>query len=136
MRFIFVTAAFAAAFALAAFDAPRSSGVYASTPLADAQACAQACDADGLCMAWSFADQSCALRANVPADLSGASGVSARAPSHLRPASPPAPLPEPRPAAIAVPAPQPARDAEPMENVQTAELLGGPEADPLIGQQR
>ncbi|MBN8606801.1 MAG: hypothetical protein J0L81_07775 [Caulobacterales bacterium] len=130
MRFIFVTAAFAAAFALAAFDAPRTSGVYATTPLANAQACASACEADSLCMAWTFAERSCALRANVPAEQSAASGVSARAPLHLRPSAPTPPLPEPRPAAVATPSQQPQREPAMLQNVQTAELLGGPEEDP------
>jgi hypothetical protein len=130
MRFIFVTVALAAAFALAAFDAPRSSGVYATTQLADAQACAQACEADGLCMAWSFAEQSCALRANIPAEQGAISGVSFRAPAHMRPTMPPAPLPAPRPAAVMTPSQQPQRAPEITENVQTAELLGGPDSDP------
>lgn len=130
MRFIFVTAAFAAAFALAAFDAPRASGVYATTPLANAQACASACEADGLCMAWSFAEQSCALRANVPAEQSAMSGVSARAPLSLRPSAPTPPPPEPRPAAVVTPSQQPQREPAMLQNIQTAELLGGPEEDP------
>lgn len=130
MRFIFVTAALAAAFALAAFDAPRSSGVYASTPLADAPACARACEADGLCMAWSFSEQTCALRANLAGEQIAISGVSTRAPAHLRPSTPPTPPPEPRPAAVMTSSQQPQRTPEIMENVQTAALLGGPEGDP------
>lgn len=84
MRFIVLTAV--AAIAALSFDVQASGGVYAAAPAPTAAVCERRCADDGLCMAWSLtADQSCELRATVPASTpAGAWGLSVRAPGVLR----------------------------------------------------
>lgn len=131
MRLIIAAASALAVIALAAFDAPRANGAYSNTHVANADACAQLCAGDTLCMAWVYTEDYCALRATVPASLpaSVATGLSPRAPSALRPE------PQvPTPASIALPPLPRAQASDPMprrpvERVETAGLLGGPEED-------
>lgn len=128
MRLVSIVAAMAAAFTLAAFDAPRAAGAYSSLPTANGEACARMCAADTLCMSWSYAENLCALRANVPQNMSPVSGLSARAPQILRQAVTSAPS-EPIPAAPAVlsASPPSPRAAEPVETAML--LLGGPDEE-------
>lgn len=125
MRLLLIAAIAAAAVALSAFDAPRESGAYSSVPAQNTEACAQICAADTLCMAWTYAQNACALRATVPANMSLANaGLSARAPQSLIPRAP-----EPIPVAAPVPTPLAAPAAHEPETVETAMLLGGPDGD-------
>lgn len=65
----------------------RPGGTYSSVEADNAVACARVCADDTICMAWSFRENTCELKATVPAQVaqSGAtSGVSARAPGYLR----------------------------------------------------
>ena len=128
MRIISIAAAMAAALALAAFDAPRAAGAYSSRTAENSEACARMCAADTLCMSWSYAENLCALRANVPQNMSIAtSGLSPRAPQALRQAAvAPAPYAPPTPPVIATPAPT-TRPAEPVETAML--LLGGPDEE-------
>lgn len=131
MRLIIAAASALAVIALAAFDAPRANGAYSNTHVANADACARLCAGDTLCMAWVYTEGYCALRATVPASLpaSVATGLSPRAPSALRPepqALTPASIAAPPPARTHAPEPMPRRPVEPVE---TAALLGGPEED-------
>ncbi len=71
-------------FAPAAF-ASGHAGAYMVSPAADAAACARVCAEDGLCISWTFADQSCALAAVVMTPAEGVSfGLSARAPAQFQ----------------------------------------------------
>ena len=100
----------------------RPGGVYLSLRVEDAAACSRACDADGLCLAWTFLRAgACELKAVAPnrvIEPGARSGLSPRAPDFarriMRPIAPPSP-----PAAVAEAAPAPAPDPE-------AALLGGP----------
>lgn len=107
------------------FGVARPGGVYASAASEDAGGCAAACEADGLCMAWTWRAGVCELKATAPRPVIAAgavSGLSARAPAFARAATveTPAPLPDLRAAFAPAPMPQvPASDDE-------IELLGGP----------
>ena len=125
MRILSIVAAMAAALTLAAFDAPRAAGAYSSQPTENSEACARMCAADTLCMSWSYAENLCALRANVPQNSSAAtSGVSSRAPQALRPAQAPSLSMAPPAASTSAPAPGP---AQPVETAML--LLGGPDEE-------
>jgi hypothetical protein len=129
MRIISIAAAMAAALALAAFDAPRAAGAYSSQTAENSEACARMCAADTLCMSWSYAENLCALRANVPQSMSvAASGLSPRAPQALRQTANAAPAQSTAatPPAIAALVPT-ARSAEPVETAML--LLGGPDEE-------
>ena len=128
MRMLSIVAAMAASLALAAFDAPRAAGAYASQPTENSEACARMCAADTLCMSWSYAENLCALRANVPQNLPAAtSGLSSRAPLALRPGAPAqAPFLSTAPPAVSTSA-STARPAEPVETAML--LLGGPDEE-------
>lgn len=126
MRVVSIVAAIAAALTLSAFDAPRAAGAYSSLPSENSEACARMCAADTLCMSWSYAENLCALRANVPQNMSAVSGLSSRAPQILRQAATRAPS-DPIPAAPAVLSAPPSspRAVEPVETAML--LLGGPD---------
>jgi hypothetical protein len=124
MRMVSIVAAMAATLVLAAFDAPRAAGAYSSLPTANSEACARMCATDTLCMSWSYAENLCALRANVPQNLSIASGLSPRAPQALR-TSAPTPASAVTPAPVVIPAPSPA--PAPVETAML--LLGGPDEE-------
>lgn len=128
MRFAIAAASTLAVLALAAFDAPRANGAYASLPAANAEACAHLCTNDTLCMAWVYTENACALRATVPTNTPASliSGVSPRAPQALRPAPIALTPATPAPIQTQVAAPAAPRAAEPIE---TAMLLGGPDGD-------
>ena len=127
MRIISIAAAMAAAFALAAFDAPRAPGAYSSRPSESSEACARMCAADTLCMSWSYAENLCALRANVPQNMSAASGLSPRAPQALRQMANAAPADPIAAAPLVEPAPPPPRANQPVETAML--LLGGPDEE-------
>lgn len=122
MRLISIPVIFAAALALAAFEAPGEAGAYASAPAQSVEACARICAEDTLCMAWTHAQNTCALRATVPANMSlAASGLSPRAPQSLRPA--------PITRLASAPEPTLTRPTPRVEPVETAMLLGGPDEE-------
>ncbi len=126
MRIVSIVAALAAALALAAFDSPRAAGAYSSLPAENSESCARLCTADTLCMSWTYAENLCALRANVPQNMSPVSGLSSRAPQAMRQAiniGPSDPIPA-APAVLPTPPPSP-RAAEPVETALL--LLGGPD---------
>lgn len=126
MRILSIVAAMAATLAIAAFDAPRAAGAYSSQPTENSEACARMCAADTLCMSWSYAENLCALRANVPQNLPAATqGLSSRAPQALRPstAAEAPSIATGSPPAISTSTP----GARPAEPVETAMLLGGPD---------
>jgi hypothetical protein len=124
-----------AAWAIGEANMARPGGTYSSTEADDPAACAQICADDTICMAWSFRENTCELKATVPAEVaqSGAtSGVSARAPGYLRV----------RYEAPAVAAPAPSATANPVleaelpptapsleEDDISLALLGGPEPE-------
>ena len=128
MRILSIVAAMAATLALAAFDAPRAAGAYSSQPTENSEACARMCAADTLCMSWSYSENLCALRANVPQNLPAATqGLSSRAPQALRPSTAAqAPSIATAPPAISTSA-HAARPAEPVETAML--LLGGPDQE-------
>jgi len=112
--------------ALFAPPALAAGGAYMSVPAANAEACARACAEDGLCISWTFTEQTCALAAVVVMPPEGVSfGLSDRTPTQfrLRNITPGAAPSESREhEALAV---KPAkREAVPTET--TPELLGGP----------
>jgi hypothetical protein len=129
--FLVALTAFAAAgFAPLVKDAGLE-GSYVLTSQADAQACARACEEDGLCMSWAFAagDGQCALSAVAPRD--------AAAPGSITGPSSRAPRFEWTPGPAAAPAESPAQPVRqaavrgPFEpSDPAAELLGGPDAAP------
>jgi hypothetical protein len=69
-------------------DVARPGGVYNLLTVATADACAQACASDGICIAWSLQPGgACELKAVAPApvrSLGVRSGLSSRAPAGLR----------------------------------------------------
>lgn len=112
----------------AAFASPPPS-IYNFLELASAQECAHACDEDSLCVAWQFDAAKCGLSAVALApsqDPAIAQGISANAPSFLRPSAPVVTATEPkvvdRTEAQSAPAPQALDDTR----AETA-LLGGPD---------
>lgn len=134
-------AATAAGAAAHEIDIARPGGVYARLAEENANACAQACGEDALCMAWTYnsANNACELKAVTPAPQQQAgaiSGLSARAPGfarlvssaqrHVAQAAPDAPQLRVTTLASfdAPPAPAP---APPSDN---SGLLGGPAGDP------
>ncbi len=65
----------------------RPGATYSAVEAIDAAACERLCADDTICMAWSFRENSCELKATVPAAIvqTGViSGVSTRAPASLR----------------------------------------------------
>ena len=110
----------------------RPGGVYMTLPGTTAGACADACAADGLCMAWTFLAEApirCELKAVIPhpvRDPLAVSGLAARAPAFARlvapreigpprdlSAAPPAPEPPLPPSRAAAPPPQDAASVLP-----------------------
>lgn len=76
-----------AAWALGDLNTARPGGVFSSIEAEDAQSCERLCAEDTLCMAWSYRENACDLKAVVPAaiDQTGTiSGVNHRAPASLR----------------------------------------------------
>ena len=114
---IFLTAAFGAlaGLSVAAFATDPSSatlepglarpgGVYVVVPAAEATVCAQACEADALCMSWTYmadaSGPSCELKAVIPhtvPEMRATSGLSARAPAFARLVGARQPIGYPRP---------------------------------------
>lgn len=119
-----------AAWAVGEANTARPGATYSTVEADDAAACERVCADDTICMAWSFQENSCQLKATVPAEVarSGAvSGVSARAPGWLRirHEAPPAPA---APALVE----ETAVEAEPssfQEDDVSLALLGGPEPE-------
>lgn len=81
----------------------RPGGVYAVIPASDAMDCAQACEADALCMSWTFmadaSGPSCELKAVIPhtvPETRATSGLSARAPAFARLVGAREPIGQPR----------------------------------------
>ena len=71
-------------------DVAYAGGVYTRLTVEDAVACAQSCEQDGICMAWTYRDaedESCELKAAIGAltpDAGARSGLSSRAPDFAR----------------------------------------------------
>jgi PAN domain len=122
-----------AAWAIGEANMARPGGTYSSIEADDPAACAQICVDDTICMAWSFRENTCELKATVPAQVaqSGAtSGVSTRAPGYLRiryeapVAADPAASAEVR---VEADPPSPVASLE--EDDVSLALLGGPEPE-------
>ncbi|MGE0045301.1 MAG: PAN domain-containing protein [Hyphomonadaceae bacterium] len=107
-RLLFLAPFFLAAALAYETGISRPGGVYAEMSVASADACAQACAEDGLCMSWTYRrGGTCELKATAPAPVAqddAISGLSSRAPADLRAAAPamvaaaaPAPPEEPLP---------------------------------------
>lgn len=139
----------------------RPGGTYLTPPASSAEACAQACSQDTLCMAFTFytyeSAPRCELKAVIPRprpDPAAIAGLSHRAPAFARlvsgerqpeaPAPPPLPLIPPEATAVAaigtaVPnaapaaAPEPAPEPEP-EPVAAPVLATAPPAVPVLAQ--
>lgn len=82
-----ITAQIGAAWALGDINTARPGATFSTVEAESAGSCERLCVQDTLCMAWSFHDNLCELKAVVPAAVAqdGAiSGVSARAPASLR----------------------------------------------------
>jgi hypothetical protein len=91
---LLVAAQIGAAWAGAEINVARPGGVFSIVQSEDAASCERSCADDGLCMAWSYRDGACELKAVVPAPITQfgtVSGISARAPASLRTATPRAP---------------------------------------------
>lgn len=76
-----------AAWATSEPNMARPGATYTSIEATDAGACERACAEDTICMAWSYRESACELKATVPPAIiqtGSASGVSARAPNSLR----------------------------------------------------
>lgn len=119
----------------------HAAGAYASRETANADACARLCEDDGLCVAWTFTENACSMRATAPnATPNGVSGFSRRAPAQLRQQIPNASAPAiAAPAPVAAPSQEEASTIAPPPPQQTvldltepdsADLLGGPEPSP------
>lgn len=110
----------------------RPGGAYATLANFDAQRCAQACNDDGICLAWTLTPAgACELKAVAPAATpqSGAiSGLSRRAPAFARLTAAPTPPAPPLRTALAPPAPAQPQPPTRILNEQPDEtgLLGGP----------
>ncbi|MGE3142283.1 MAG: PAN domain-containing protein [Hyphomonadaceae bacterium] len=134
MRFDLLIALFAAAGAATLEpNTARPGGAYDTLPLASAEACASACAADALCMAWTYTPAHlCELKAVAPrpAPLQGAvSGLSERAPAFTRLTAPPT-AGKSQPQNMAE-APVALRARLPAENPPAEDasgLLGGPQS--------
>jgi hypothetical protein len=135
MRLLIVVAIAAAqlgaAWAQSERDIARPGGAYSVLAAQTAEACARLCADDGLCMAWSFAAQSCELKAIVPAPVAATgviSGVSTRAPASLRAWTEPPPPSAAEPDASDILAHAGFVSAAAEDDV-SALLLGGPDGD-------
>jgi hypothetical protein len=147
MRFQTVfTAAVIGACSIAAIGGPALAAgqrnAYQVLSVANAEACARACEDDGLCIAWTFTDvAACNLSAVAPHETPGEIkyGVSSRAPSFARalaemrgPTEPPAIAEAPEPAPIHTEA---RTSEEAAFEAASLELLGGPEDETLRARQ-
>jgi len=137
MRKALVIAAMLAASAAsaAAFELgyARPGGIYASLTNFDTQRCAQACNDDGICLAWTLTPAGvCELKAVAPAATpqpGAVSGLSHRAPAFARLVA--APMPEAPPLRAAYAAPPPPAPIQAPASVMDEQpdetgLLGGP----------
>lgn len=82
-----------AAWATGDLNTARPGGSFSRLEAESAAACERLCADDTLCMAWSFRDNACELKAIVPAAVTETgviSGVSMRAPTSMRMAATPA----------------------------------------------
>lgn len=92
MRTLFILAALAAvqlgaAWAIGDVNVARPGGAFATLEAESPGSCERLCVEDTLCMAWSFNNNLCELKAVVPASITQngvISGISARAPASLR----------------------------------------------------
>ncbi|MGQ0533164.1 MAG: PAN domain-containing protein [Caulobacteraceae bacterium] len=76
-----------AAWAVRDVNVARPGGAFSTVEVENAASCERVCADDTLCMAWSYRDNLCELKAIVPAAIvqdGTISGVSARAPLSLR----------------------------------------------------
>ncbi len=151
MRFQTVfTAAVIGACSIAAVGGPALAAgqrnAYQVLSVASAEACARACEDDGLCIAWTFTDAAaCNLSAVAPHETPGEMkyGVSSRAPSFARAlAEMRGPTEAPAIAEAVAPTPEPApahtearTSEEAAFEAASLELLGGPEDETLRARQ-
>jgi len=127
---VLVVAQIGAAWALGDNNLARPGGAYASVEAETPAACERLCADDTLCMAWSFAANTCEFKAIVPPAIAQdgiISGVSARAPASMRARFEPAPAAAPTIVAADEQESQLAA-ARPEDEISLA-LLGGPEAE-------
>jgi hypothetical protein len=124
-----------AAWAVGEANTARPGATYSTVRSDSAAGCEQLCAGDTICMAWSFRANSCELKATIPASVAqegASSGVSIRAPAHLRVRheAPPASASAPATAAeIVLEADAPAAGVG--EDEISLALLGGPEPEGL-----
>jgi hypothetical protein len=111
-------------------DVARPGGVYNLLTTPSADACAQACAEDGLCIAWTYLPGgACELKAVAPApvrSMGARSGLSRRTPDNLRQADARALLAL---APVAAPAPAAAPVLASASGVDHSGLLGGVQDD-------
>ena len=130
MRFTFPLAVLliaqaGAAWAVAESNMARPGATYSTLEAHDPAACERACAEDTICMAWSYRESACELKATVPGAViqSGASsGVSARARISIR-------VRVPAPATATIPETPPPTAADAGDDDLSLALLGGPEPD-------
>jgi PAN domain len=150
MRFQTVfTAAVIGACSIAAIGAPAMAAgqrdAYQILSVSSAEACARACEDDGLCIAWTFTDTgACNLSAVAPQHTPGDMkyGVSSRAPSFARALAEMRGPTEPPAIAEAAPTPGPAPNTSELRSSEevafeeaSLALLGGPEDEtPRVSQ--
>jgi hypothetical protein len=149
MRFQTVfTAAVIGACSIAALGAPAMAAgqrdAYQILSVSTAEACARACEDDGLCIAWTFTDSgACNLSAVAPQQTPGDMkyGLSTRAPSFARaqtemrgPTEMPAIAEAPTPASAPVSTEAQSSEDAAFEEASLA-LLGGPEDETLRARQ-
>lgn len=121
-----------AAWAIGDLNTARPGGAFSTVAAESAGSCERLCVEDTLCMAWSFRDNLCELKAVVPAPVAQdgtVSGVAPRAPASLRVHAPLRdfaaidPLPDIALAEVAGPLASPAAGDDISD-----QLLGGPES--------
>jgi hypothetical protein len=121
MRAAIVTSAATAVTMILSYTAGATgipNGSYASLPSASEADCVRACDQDALCMAWTFTEHTCALRATAPAFPLTYGALSARAIQ--------AGLPLDAKDGADAPAAEPIEHDTPPQDVEAGSLLGGP----------
>lgn len=109
--------AFAAAMACLSIANPAAAavGAYASVPAADGAECVKLCDADTLCVGWTFGNSACGLWASAPNPTPDSFTLSTHAPAFAQRRTPTQ--------VAEAPTPQPASPARHQTASET--LLGG-----------
>jgi hypothetical protein len=136
MRMLFplaliLAAQIGAAWALGDMNVARPGASFAAIAAETPGACERLCADDTLCMAWSFQENSCELKAVVPAAVAQAgaiSGISERAPAAMRARLEPPPVTTPETLTESEHTELATGDYLPEDEISLT-LLGGPEDD-------